>query len=98
MTGLETMFAVYNSFLEAEISIPQLVQKISIAPRKMLGIAIPAIKVGETADLTLFDPGADWTYSLQNLQSKSKNSPFLNKTLKGRVLGIVNGNQWVQNN
>jgi dihydroorotase len=53
--------------------------------------------VGETANLTLFDPGADWTYSLQNLQSKSKNSPFLNKTLKGRVLGIVNGNQWVQN-
>jgi dihydroorotase len=98
MTGLETLFSVYNTLLGTDLSIPQLVQRISIAPREMLGIAIPAIKVGETADLTLFDPGADWTYSLQNLQSKSKNSPFLNKTLKGRVLGIVNGNQWVQNN
>jgi dihydroorotase len=46
--------------------------------------------VGEIANLTLFNPEESWEYKFRAIRSKSKNSPFIGKTLKGRVLGVFN--------
>lgn len=97
MTGLETLFPLYGRFLASQLSLPALVQKLSVQPRQLLGIPVHPIEVGARAELTLFDPTADWTYTLQNMRSKSKNSPLLNQPLKGRVLGIVQGDQCHKN-
>lgn len=93
MIGLETSFALSRTFLDEKLSINDLVQKMSLAPRQILGISTPKIAVGEAAELTVFDPNAEWTLEAKNIRSKSKNTPFIGQTFKGKVIGIVTGKQ-----
>ena len=45
---------------------------------------------GEAANLTLFDPAAEYVFTENMIRSKSKNSPFIGKQLKGKAVGIIN--------
>jgi dihydroorotase len=89
MIGLETAFALCRTFLHQQLTINQIVEKMSLAPRRAIGLPIPAIAVGATADLTVFDPELTWKYDASNIRSKSKNSPFIGHTLTGRAIGVV---------
>jgi dihydroorotase len=42
------------------------------------------------ADFTLFTKEGEFIYDEKTIKSKSKNSPFINKQLKGKVIGIIN--------
>ena len=87
MISLETMFAVLMSCgLAAESFV--LMQTINV--RNIFGLPVPEIKEGETAILTLFTPAAEFIFDGNMIHSKSKNSPFIGKKLKGKVVGIIN--------
>lgn len=90
--GLETAVSVANTF--SGLNEAQLVEKFAYNTRKVLGIAIPNIAEGEKADLTIFDPTHEWTYCEKDIKSKSHNSPFIGKTLKGKALAVVNKGQF----
>lgn len=92
MTGLETAFSL--CLTHTDIPEEVLVSKFSMAPRNILGLPAPAIKKGEKANLTVFDPEATWKYSIS--ASKSANSPFLGTEMKGKVLGVVNQNRMLR--
>jgi dihydroorotase len=92
--GLETAVSVANTF--SNLSIEQLVDKFSFAPRKTLKINVPNINIGEDANLVVFNPSQEWVYAEKDILSKSKNSPFIGKTLKGKVLAIVNNGKFEQ--
>ena len=65
----------------------------SYGPAKVLGIDRGEIKQGAVADLTIFDPEVEYVYTKDMIVSKSKNTPFIGKKLKGQVVyTIVNGN------
>ena len=91
MIGLESLFGVVWSLVNEEWSIETLVEKLAVSPRKIFGLAIPEIKEGAAATLTLFNPFADYTFDENHIQSKSKNSAFMGRQLKGKVVGIING-------
>lgn len=88
VTMLETAFSAIQTALEGHLTINEIIEAISIKPRQVLGLAVPTIEIGSVANLTVFAPDMTWTFE-QSL-SKSNNSPFLGKDLKGKVLGIVN--------
>jgi dihydroorotase len=89
MTGMETAFALANGALTpANISL--LVKLLAINPRKILGLPVPKIKIGEKANLTLFIPNKEWKLEEKNIRSKSKNTPFIGKKLKGKIVAVVN--------
>ena len=88
MTGLETSYALLNEVLNGEQSL--IVKLLSENPRKIFGLAPAAIKEGEPASLTIFAPGKDWVYGGDSVKSRSRNSPFIDKQLKGKVYGIIN--------
>lgn len=67
-----------------------LVEKITINPRRLLGLEIPKIEVEEKANLTLFDPNRTWIFDEKSNFSKSKNSPWLNKELVGKTIAVFN--------
>lgn len=92
MIGLETTFSLCRTFLGNTLSIKDLVEKMSLRPRQILGLPIPEIKPGARADLTIFDPDAEWILSEADIRSKSRNTPFFGQKLKGKVLGIVTAN------
>ncbi len=90
MIGLETCFAVTNTALRGEIKVEKIVQLLAQNPRKILGIAIPKIEEGAAADLTLFNPGKKWKFTADDIQSKSKNTPFIGTEFIGKVVGVIN--------
>ena len=93
MIGLESLFGVIWSIVNGEWPIETLVEKLSVFPRKIFGLAVPEIKAGVTATLTLFNPATEYIFDEKNIKSKSKNSAFIGKRLKGKVIGIINGNK-----
>ena len=61
----------------------------SYNPAKLLGLDKGEIAEGKVADLTIFDPNKEYIYLKENIVSKSKNSPWINKKLKGQVMYTV---------
>ncbi|MEK7257411.1 MAG: amidohydrolase family protein, partial [Bacteroidota bacterium] len=92
-TGLETAFALSCTFLHNWLKIEGLVEKWSLAPRRILNLPVPEIAPGAPANLTIFDPDLEWTFGAENIQSKSKNTPFVGWKFKGKVLAVVHKNQ-----
>jgi dihydroorotase len=84
MSSLETFYSLYVEHLSNAIPLPRFVECVALAPRKTLGLAESPIREGEKADLTLFSPDATWDFV--ETRSKSKNSPLLGCSLKGKVL------------
>ena len=89
MINLQT-FASQITSLSKSIDIDILIEKITSAPRRILQLEIPKIEVDEKANLTLFNPHATWTFSEKENLSKSKNSPWLGKELKGKAVAVFN--------
>ena len=94
MIGLQTLFAAVNSF---ENDLPKLIDQLTIAPRNIFGLSLPQIKEGNLACITLFNPLQQYIFEERMILSKSHNSPFIGKTLKGKVIGIINKNKTVIN-
>ena len=77
---------------EGHINYLDMVRLMSYSPAKLLGIDRGEIKLGAVADLTIFDPNKEYIYEKEMIVSKSKNTPFIGKKLKGEVkFTIVNG-------
>ncbi len=90
ITGLETAFAVANTYLGKKLELDNLLDKFCYQPRQLLKINQPIIEVGNRANLTLFSIDLEWVYGEKIIKSKSKNSPFIGKKLKGKALAIFN--------
>lgn len=85
--GLETELAVSITELIGPgiLTWAELVKKISLNPSNILDINKGAIGAGKDADITIVSPDKDWVVKRKDLVSKSKNSAFLGKRLKGIV-------------
>lgn len=91
--NLQTSFAAMNTALKGKLALDQTIDLITTNPRQTLNLDIPKMEVGEQANLTLFSPTETQVVKTETLVSKSKNSPFIGKTLTGKVYGIVNQNK-----
>lgn len=91
VVGLETSLAVTLTALyhTGEISLNKVVELTCINPRKILGLDIPAIEVGKTADLVIVDINKKWTVDPEKLHSKSHNTVFKGMTLTGKPLVTI---------
>ena len=85
--GFETALAatITNLVDPGHITYQDMVRVMSYNPAKLLGIDKGEIAEGKVADLTIFDPNKEYVYLKENIVSKSKNTPWINKTLKGQV-------------
>ena len=93
--GMETSLAVGITYLVKTglMTFEQLVEKMSVNPAKILKIEAGNLQVGATADIAIVDLDEVWTVDVEKLHGKSKNTPFKNKTLCGKVKKtILSGN------
>lgn len=88
-------FASQLTALSKSVEWEDLLEKVTDAPRKLLGVAPAVIDVEQKANLTLFDPNCSWEFVADTNFSKSKNSPWLGKTLKGKVMAVFNNGRQV---
>ena len=92
--GFETALSaeIMNLVDTGDISYLDLVKLTSYRPAELLKIDRGTIEVGKIADIVIFDPNERYVYTEDMIVSKSKNSPFIGKELKGKVkYTIVSG-------
>ena len=91
VVGLETSFAATLTALyhTGEITLKKVVELMCVNPRKLLGLEIPSIQPGKTADLMIADIGRKWVVEPDKLHSKSHNSVFKGMTLTGKPLVTI---------
>ena len=87
MIGLESCLGVVKRLLvdEEGLSLINLVKLLTTAPRKIMGFNSDLLKVGTEAELVLFNPVEKWKFKESHVFSKSKNSPFYDRELIGKV-------------
>src|SRR5690606_22317780 len=88
--GLQTVLPLV---IQAGLTVGQLVDKLAIGPRRVLGLPVPVFKEGADANLALFDINKEWRFDQRTNRSKSNNSPLLGHTLKGAVTMVINKRQ-----
>jgi len=87
MLGLETSFAVIRTCFP-ELGLEKVIDLLSNKPRSIFDLQTSTINKNSQACLTLFLPDRKW--AVDDLHSKSKNSPFIGKELTGKPVGIIN--------
>jgi dihydroorotase len=96
--GLETALSL--SIMElvetGVLSLGALIAKMSANPARILGIKRGTLKPGSPADIAVIDPKKEYTYTKDSIESKSKNSPFINWILKGRAETVFVGGRPVK--
>lgn len=98
ITGLETAWGLIGRELiePGVLSVAEAVRALTVAPRRILGLDVPAMEVGAPAALTVFDASQQWTFAEEHVRSKSRNTPFLGTELVGRPRAIYNDGQLVR--
>ena len=88
--GLETSLGLTITELVEKkvITISRAIELMSVNPRNILNLKQILFTPGEQANFTIIDSEADWIVTAASLKSKSSNTPFLNRSLKGRACGI----------
>lgn len=89
MIGLESCFSALRTALP-EVSATQIAGMLATGARKVFNLPIPALEEGAPAELTLFTPDTEYNFGEVHIGSKSKNSAYLGRELKGAVVGIFN--------
>jgi dihydroorotase len=88
ITGLETALGLSLRWLHKEWKMPlgRVLSLLSAQPAALLGLkGRGTLVVGSFADVVIFDPKAEWTYSARDTKSKSRNTPFDGWTMQGKV-------------
>ncbi len=84
-----SQLATLSKWVEME----SLIEKVTSNPRKILGLSLPIVDVDAKANLTLFDPSLEYTFTEGDNLSKSKNSPWLGSRLTGKVVATFNNSR-----
>lgn len=96
--GLETVLSASLRLVHGgALTLPALLRALSTRPAEILGLPCGRLAVGAPADLVLFDPDEAWILDKRTLRSRSKNSPFDEARLEGRVLKTFVGGREVFN-
>jgi len=97
ITGLEAELplSLMQLYHAKRLSLNDIIAKFTVGPARLLRLAKGTLSAGADADVTVFDPDADWVYRRQDSVSKSKNSPFDGWRFKGRAVTTIVGGKVV---
>ncbi|GMB00345.1 dihydroorotase [Pelosinus sp. IPA-1] len=93
--GLETAIGVVLTDLyhTGKFTLVEIVERMSTAPSRILGIKAGGLAVGSPADITIIDADLEWVVDSSTFYTKGKHTPYEKKILKGKAVAtLVNGN------
>ncbi len=95
ITGLETCVGITLSDLVHKkiITLESAIDKLAIAPRKLLNIPLPEFTPGAPANMTFLDLDKVWKYDVGQTCSKSINTPYHNYEMRGKAIGVIHKNK-----
>lgn len=93
ITGLET--AVGLAFAQLDLPVGKLVSLFSTSPQRIMKVERWGLFKGSVADLTILDPGREWTFDRKRSRSRSRNTPFDGWKLRGKAVATIVGGKVV---
>jgi dihydroorotase len=87
-TALGSLMSLVHTM---DLPLPLLIDRLTAAPARFLGVELGTLKPGAPADVTIFDPDAEWVVDASTFASKGKNTPLDGTTLKGQVVATIVG-------
>ncbi|GHE30590.1 dihydroorotase [Sphingobacterium griseoflavum] len=94
MIGLQTTLPL---MVKAGFGAEEIVEKLSVAPRLILGQRMPSLLEGSDANLVLFSMTEKWILDGKSNKSKSANSPLWSQELTGKVKAVIHHGLLVEN-
>ena len=92
MIGLESAFALSNTTLQGDgFAIEDVIGWLTAGPASVLNWDINAFEIGTPAEITIIDDSCIWEMSVENIYSKSKNSPMVGMEFKGEIVMTICG-------
>jgi dihydroorotase len=88
--GMETLESVFGAAQICGVATETFIKMQTENIRKVFNLPAPLIHEGEKANLTLFLADEEYIFEEDDIFSKSKNNAFIDKKLKGKVIGIIN--------
>jgi dihydroorotase len=95
-SGISVLETALGSALQlvhgGHMTLNALVERMTVGPARVLGNSfdhLSTLAPGSTADIAIFDPGAEWVVDPKDFQSMGKNTPLEGSTLKGQVIATM---------
>jgi dihydroorotase len=97
--GLETAWGLTGRELVSTgvLTVLEAVRRLSLEPRRILGIPLPILEVGQPANLTVFDADTRWVFRSEDIHSRSRNTPFVGSEMIGKAWAVYNKGRLVDN-
>jgi dihydroorotase len=73
------------------VTLPRLIELLSTAPARLLGLPGGSLATGAEADLVLFDPDMPWRIDSDHMASRAGNTPFDGLPVQGKVIQTIKG-------
>ncbi|UXN04346.1 dihydroorotase [Bartonella sp. HY406] len=94
--GLETLLAAaLRLYHDGSVPLMRLIDALSTKPAQLFGLDVGTLKAGAKADLAIIDLEEPWVVKLDELHSRSKNTPFENARFQGRVVKTMVGGRFI---
>jgi len=91
LIGLESCLGVVKKVLvdDEDLGLMEMIKLLTVSPRKIMGFDNDLLKKGKEAELVLFNEDEKWVFNRNDINSKSKNSPFIDSQLSGKVIHTI---------
>ena len=91
LIGLESCLGVVKKVLvdDEDLGLMEMIKLLTVSPRKIMGFDNDLLKKGKEAELVLFNEDEKWVFNRNDINSKSKNSPFIGAQLSGKVIHTI---------
>ena len=91
LIGLESCLGVVKKVLvdDEDLGLMEMIKLLTVSPRKIMGFDNELLKEGKEAELVLFNEDEKWVFNKNDINSKSKNSPFIDAQLSGKVIHTI---------
>ena len=91
LIGLESCLGVVKKVLvdDEDLGLMEMIKLLTVSPRKIMGFDNDLLKEGKEAELVLFNEDEKWVFNRNDINSKSKNSPFIDTQLSGKVIHTI---------
>jgi dihydroorotase len=95
IVGLETLLPLcFEALIHPKhLSWAELLAKLTVGPAKLLGIEAGSLEVGRPGDVTVIDPNVEWTIDASRFRSRSRNTPFDGRAVRGRARWTIVGGE-----
>ena len=91
LIGLESCLGVVKKVLvdDEDLGLMEMIKLLTVSPRKIMGFDNDLLKEGKEAELVLFNEDEKWVFNRNDINSNSKNSPFINAQLSGKIIHTI---------